>query len=271
MNTFDGNSDIIVSKPIEMNAQPANETLTFVNTRLNAFAEIGIKVPTLDEGDAVKSVTFTCDRSIAGKITKFYLEDLETDPFKRSSNSAIVTSITVTLPESQKSDFTYYMSCWPVTIPENDKVTITLVTENDKKYVKETTIPEDLAFTSGDITAFTVNMKGIKENNPIVMPEYVEVAGIKWATGNLWYDKDGDTKTGFENGWSIAPTQDACIVNTTDGPTTRDVFNFGGITDPWSSNANSCVNITEIPENGFSISGKLYTDQTCATVVTDFA
>lgn len=114
------------------------------------------------------------------------------------------------------------------------------------------------------------------------MPEYsvlepiegtVLVADIYWAQGNLEYDKNGQADAGFAAGWRIAPHQ-AHYFNAELGKTrtyenydTRDVFNLGGIADPFDCQPESAMNAAV----GTNISGKLYTDQACTTPTTDFA
>ena len=275
MNTFDGKSDFILSKAVERTAQPAGETINFDNTRISAIAKVSVKNLELAADDEVESVTFTCQQPIAGKVSQVMLTDIieGVDPMKQHTHETEVKTITVTLPEAQKADFSYYMSVWPETLAAGETYTVVVTTKNDV-YVKEGTIPADkpLVFTSGDITAFTVNMAGVKgesQGDVVAAPKYIEVAGIKWAAGNLQYEKDTTTE-GFAAGWRIANNQ-ASYQN--DNTTTRadynksDLFNFGGINDPFSPLANASV----VAEIGTDISGKLYTDQACTTATTDFA
>ena len=271
MNTFDGASDIIVSERVQRTSQPAaGETISFDNIRISAIVKVTIKNLALAAGDKVESVTFSCNKEIAGKFTKIYLDDIENGtPFAQSSGDGTSGNVTVTLPEAQSGDFSYYMNVWPETLEAGSDYSVTVITTNSK-FIKKGTIPADkpLTFAMGDITSLTVNM-ATAEEDIVASSDYITIAGVKWATGNLWYDEDGTTEDGFVNGWSIAPNQHYCIVNSTDGPTTRDVFNFGGITDPMSHS--TCVNITTIPDEGFNISGKMFTDATCATTTTNYA
>lgn len=266
MDTFDGASDIIVSKRVATTAQPTG--INFNTTRISAIAKVSIKNLALTEGDEVVSVTFDCANYIAGKQTKIYLDDIESgEPFKRSAfDDGKSKKITVTLPEAQTKDFTYYMNLWPTTLEAGTTYIVT-VTTKDGKFVKSGTIPAEkpLVFTPGNMTAITVDMSTAAQDI-VAASDYVTVAGIKWATGNLWYDVNGVTESGFVSGWSIAPNQYYCIENSQDGYTVRDVFNFGGITDPWSPLADSSVNIAA----GTSISGKIYVDAECIDEAVDF-
>lgn len=270
MNTFDGASDMIVSKLINRESQPAaGETISFENTRISAIAQVKIKNLNLSAGDEVVSVTFDCANYIAGKQTKIYLEDFANgEPFKRSEFSdGKSKKVTVTLPEAQTGDFTYYMNLWPTTLEAGTTYVVTVVTK-DSKFIKNGTIPADnpLVFSYGEMTAITVDMSTAAVDI-VASSDYVTVAGIKWATGNLWYDENGDTETGFVNNWSIAPNQYYCITNSLDGYTTRDVFNFGGISDPFSNSLDSAAKA----EQGQIISGKMYTDAECIDETTVFA
>lgn len=269
MNTFDGASDMIVSKLIKRESQPAaGETISFDNVRISAIAQVNIKNLNLSAGDEVVSVTFDCANYIAGKQTKIYLEDFANgEPFKRSEFSdGKSKKVTVTLPEAQTGNFTYYMNLWPTTLEAGSTYVVTVVTK-DSKFIKNGTIPADnpLVFSSGEMTAITVDMSTAAVDI-VASSDYVTVAGIKWATGNLWYDENGDTEEGFVSGWSIAPNQYYCITNSLDGYTARDVFNFGGIKAPFDNIGFATA------EQGTIISGKMYTDAECideTTVFTD--
>ena len=257
MDTFDGASDIIVSERVEKTAQPTG--INFNTTRISAIAKVSIKNLNLSAGDEVVSVTFDCANYIAGKQTKIYLDDIESGkPFDRSEfDTGKSKSITVTLPEAQADDFTYYMNLWPTTLEAGSAYSVTVVTK-DGKFVKSGSIPAEkpLAFTPGNMTAITVDMTTATQDI-VAASDYVTVAGIKWATGNLWYDVNGVTESGFVSGWSIAPNQYCCIANSTDGYTVRDVFNFGGITEPFDNIGFATA------DDGTVISGKMYTDADC--------
>lgn len=257
MDTFDGASDIIVSKRVATTAQPTG--INFNTTRISAIAKVSIKNLALTEGDEVVSVTFDCANYIAGKQTKIYLDDIESgEPFKRSAfDEGKSKKITVTLPEAQTKDFTYYMNLWPTTLEAGTTYIVT-VTTKDGKFVKSGTIPAEkpLVFTPGNMTAITVDMSTTAQDI-VAASDYVTVAGIKWATGNLWYDVNGVTESGFVSGWSIAPNQYYCIDNSQDGYTVRDVFNFGGITDPFSNLGFATA------DEGAVISGMMFEDADC--------
>lgn len=287
MNTFDGKSDFILSKAVERTAQPAGETINFENTRISAIAKVSVKNLALAADDEVVSVTFTCQQPIAGKITNVMLTDIVegVDPMKQHTHATPVNTITVTLPETQKADFSYYMSVWPETLAAGETYAVVVTTKNDV-YVKEGTIPADkpLVFTSGDITAFTVNMAGVKGENSgagddvVEAPAYIEVAGIKWATGNLEYEVGGEKSEGFADGWCIAPNQAHHFYTTGGDITAVDYnkvahFNYGGIEDAFSISYTGALHVAAPVEGAvaFDLSGKMYTDGTCATETSDFA
>ena len=277
MNTFDAGSDFILSKAVEFAAQPVDQTVNFENTRISAIAKVSVKNLALAAADEVVSVTFACEQAIAGKITNVMLEDIVAgnDPMKQHTHATTLNAVTVNLPEAQTGDFSYYMCVWPETLAAGENYTVTVTTKNDI-FVKQGTIPAEkpLAFTSGDITAFTVNMAGVKgesSNGPEeAAPAYIEVAGIKWAAGNLQYEKDAEAGDGFAAGWRIAKNQASYQNGNT---TTRtnfdkvDLYNFGGIADPFSALATASATAAV----GTDISGKMYTDQACTVTTTDFA
>ena len=283
MDALDPKADALVSQIVEMDAQPTTP-ITFTTTRLSSIAKVSIKVPTaLEADDAVTSVIFTCKNDIAGKYGMKWESVAAGTHFTNASFSGGKKTISVTLPEAQTEDFSFYMGLWPTTLAQGSKVTVSLITEKGKEFVKNITLPSAMEFAQGDMTGFTVNMSAT--------PEYIEqtyepiegtvnVAGIYWALGNLEYEKD-TTTVGFAAGWKIAPTQyhhfnmettDASVTN----PTYVNVahFNFGGIgTDEsgvcrgFAPNANYVVNTTA----SFEFSGKMYTDQACTTETTNYA
>ena len=277
MNTYDPTADLIISKGVSLATQPT-ETINFEMARMTALAKVSIKNLALAAGDAVKSVNFVCSKNISGKMTNILTDDIIAGNYALAGmkdSSPVYNNVTVTLPEAQTGDFSYYMSVWPTTIDAGEKVTVTAVTEKGGIFSKEITLPKVMELVSGDILAFTVNMAGIKDANatpeqPVEQPKYVTVAGIKWATGNLQYEKDAEAGEGFAAGWRIAKNQASYQNDSTTARTDynqSDLFNFGGIEDPFSPLATASV----VAEIGTDISGKLYTDQACTTATTDFA
>lgn len=291
MNTYDPLADLILSKGVELAAQPT-EIVNFEMARVTALAKVTIKNLALAEGDAVKSVIFSCDKPIAGKITKMMISDLVAGnyPLAQSAVDTPATAVSVTLPEAQTADFSYYMSVWPTTLDAGSKCTVTIHTTKEAVYSKEITLPKVMELTSGNITAFTVNMAGIGEDAPVEMPDYVTVAGIKWAMGNLEYELNGTTDEGFATGWRIAPSQEHHFNMGTTGDLTGltdynkvALFNYGGIGDDGSHSFYASGYASATPDTYqyalhlasdgavTDISGKMFTDATCATATTDFA
>ena len=198
METFDPLSDFIVSKGVEFTAQPSS-TVNFEMARVSAIAKVTIKSLALAASDAVKSVTFACDKTIAGKITKIMIADIVAgnNPLSQSEESEPAQSVTTTLPVPQGGNFSYYMSVWPTTLAAGEKCHITITTSNNIAYTKEITLPKAMEFTSGNITAFTVNMAGIgsQENQTILQPG--KLVGLEQLTesvcnravkANIWLD-----------------------------------------------------------------------------------
>ena len=285
MDALDPKADALVSQIVEMDAQPTTP-ITFTTTRLSSIAKVTIKVPTaLAADDAVTGVIFTCENDIAGKYSMKWESVAAGTHFTNATDNATDKTISVTLPEAQTEDFSFYMGLWPTTLAQGSEVTVSVMTEKGKEFIKTVTLPSAMEFAQGDMTGFTVNMSAT--------PEYIEqtyepiegtvnVAGIYWALGNLEYTKDGNSTTDdFVKDWRIAPTQyhhfnmettDASVTNTTYVNVAH--FNFGGIgTDEsgvcrgFAPNANYVVNTTA----SFEFSGKMYTDQTCTTVTTNYA
>ena len=283
MNTYDPTADLIISKGITTAVQPT-EPVNFEMARMTAVGKVTIKNLALAAGDAVKSVNFACSKNISGKMTNIFTDDIIAGNYPLTGmkdSSPVYNNVTVTLPEAQTGDFSYYMSVWPVTLDAGSTCTVTVATVNDGVYTKEITLPKVMEFVSGDITAFTVNMAGIPNSNvtpeqPVEQPKYVTVAGIKWATGNLEYEKD-TTADGFAAGWSLTETQYSYIYMEQNGDLTNlsnydktNYFNWGGIADPFSCAKTSAISMAT-SEPAFDYSGKMYTDQACTVATTDFA
>lgn len=286
MDSLDANADVFVSQVVECTTQPT-ESVTFETTRISSIAKVSVKVPTaLASGDAVKSVTFACDNDIAGQYRLKWDSVKANNPLQDKGTKDLAKTITVTLPTAQNVDFSYYMGLWGTTLAKDSKVTVTLLTNNDKMYIKTVTLTEDLVFTTGDMTTLTVNMSKVQE---YVEQTYepiegtVNVAGIYWALGNLEYEVDGTTDTGFAAGWRIAPTQYHFFYmpseGNTDGHNTSISnynkvahFNFGGIPfgeeiNPFSTSHKSALHIAGPTgeDSAFDFSGKMFTDATCTT------
>lgn len=198
MNTYDPLSDFIVSKGVELPSQPTS-TVNFEMARVTALAKVTIKNLALVPGDAVKSVTFSCDKTIAGKITKIMVADLVAGvyPLTHSEVDDPVNSVTVTLPEPQRGDFSYYMSVWPTTLDAGSSCTVIVATNNNVTYTKQIVLPKVMELTSGDITAFTVNMSGVGSQSASVILEPGKLVGLEQLTesvckraikANIWLD-----------------------------------------------------------------------------------
>lgn len=287
LNSFDATTDFILSKPVYCTTQPTS-SLDFETTRINAIAKVTIKVPTaLALGDAIKSVTFACDKPIAGKVGLSWDEIVNGTPLNNLIDAPTEKQVIVTLPTAQSANFSYYMNVWPATLAKDSKVTVTLLTNNDKKFIKEVTLPEALEFVQGDMTTLTVNMSAVAE---YVEQTYepiegtVNVAGIYWALGNLEYEVDGDTDTGFATGWRIAPTQYHHFYIGTTGDIKDTItdydkvahFNYGGIGSDGTHSfyCNAYVDYAlHLPADGTvtDISGKIFTDAACTTPASSWA
>ena len=279
MNTFDSLSDFLVSNTVITTAQPTG-AINFNLSRVTAIAKVTVKGLKLAADEAVERVTFSCENDIAGKRTNIMTEDIKNglDPLTQATVASVGKSITVVLPEAQTGQFSYYMNLWPETLAVGSNYIVKVVTNAGKEYIKEATIAKDLEFTSGNITAVTVNMAGIGEDIDTSLP-YVEVAGIKWATGNLEYEVNGTTSKGFVTNWSIAPSQEHhfYIGTTGDNKSISNYdkvshFNFGGIGEgALHIDPASAVHLSGETETAFDFSGKMYTDQDCTIATTDFA
>ena len=143
-------------------------------------------------------------------------------------------------------------------------------------------------------TTLAAKFNGTFEKFDPVVVDYVEVAGVKWAKGNLQFEKDR-TETGFRPNWSISSSQwhyfeyektEAYTAEHNGGtaagkaynesnPTRQDMindynnrydhFNFGGISNPWSRSYEDHCAVEDS-----DISGKIYIDRECKTEAPSF-
>ena len=292
MSTFDGAADMLIGKPIQMAAQPLDtDVLKFEIGRMSAIGKVTVKGVTLDAGDKVTAVKITFAQLVSGKITKIMTENLRTGNYPQpfEFDASATKYVSVTLPEPQAGEFTYYMCCWPQIVATSSAYTVELTTEKGATITKSSTIAADLTFSAGDITSFTINMAAAgneptpepePEPTPTEKPEYITVAGVNWAAGNLEYDKSGVTDPGFAAGWAIAPTQyhhfHTGVTGDINGENVRNNydqsahFNYGGIENPFTYVIDFVAAINA-SDPAFDMSGKMYTDKACTNATTDFA
>ena len=162
MDTFDGAADLLISDAETTTAQPDGGSVDFNINRVSAIGKVTVKNLALSEGDSVQSVTFSCGKPVAGRMTNILLSDIVSglDPLTNGKVIEADTAITTSLAEPQTGDFTYFFSCWPTTLAEGDSYTV-MVTTTKGNYIKTATIPSPLTFTSGRMTTFTINMAGV--------------------------------------------------------------------------------------------------------------
>ncbi len=162
--TYDPNADLMVSMVVEATEQPT-EVQPVRFTRLVAVAEMTLKNFELEDGDVIKSVTFTAEgKTIAGTITSNL-----TAPYEGFEAKAGVSSVSVDIPE-EGFDSKVYFTLLPTTLAEGEKYTVAIVTEK-YLYAKTGEIPEgkSLAFEAGNVTRFGANMSGVAKGDKWVL------------------------------------------------------------------------------------------------------
>ena len=175
-----------------------------------------------------------------------------------------------------------------VNMPVADYKEITVdIYEGDNLITSQVLNENIVSLYRASMSSVSARIKGSFEKFDPVDVQYIEVAGIKWAKGNLQFEKDG-TETGFRPNWRLSPKQwhyyeyeeteaykvkhDGGTANgvaySESNPTRQDLlndytrrydhFNFGGISSPWSR-----LNVNHAQCLGLDISGKMYMDTEC--------
>lgn len=151
--SYDPNADLMVSKPVVVDAQPTAAQLVEF-TRMAAVVKMTLKNLKLEAGDEVERVIFTAEgeKTLAGSVNV----DLNA-PHEFTVNDG-VNSVSVA---TTKKDNVYF-TVLPTTLEAGDAYTITVVT-NRRLYVKQGKIAEGKTLTleAGMVNRFGVNMQGV--------------------------------------------------------------------------------------------------------------
>ena len=211
--------------------------------------------------DKAKTIVISSDKSLSGEFSVALPEAFET------GIAAVAGDKTVTI-DLGDSPQTTVNAFFPIPVGDYSFLKATAYSAAGVS-VGEIDLSSGLiSVTRGLLLSYVLEMSGTAKPTPI--PGTVNVAGIYWAIGNLQYEKDGATSNGFAAGWHIAASQAGYYhQNLTSGRSDfnkAEIYNFGGITDPFSAVATSSATAAV----GTDISAKMYKDQACTVETTDF-
>ena len=214
--------------------------------------------------DKAKTIVISSDKSLSGEFSINLPGAFETGIMAIDGDNTITIDLGGSAPSTVNAFF-------PIPVGDYSYLKATAYSEAGISLGEVSLSSGNMSASRGLLLSYNLEMPGASK--PAVIPGTVNVAGIYWAVGNLEYQKDGATSNGFAEGWCIAPNQahyfDASVGTTRsyENYDKRDVFNLGGIADPFDCEATSAMNAAV----GTNISGLMYTDQACTAVTTDFA
>lgn len=184
--SYDAAFDVLLSKAVVMDAQPATEGLRFSMQRLNGALKLSVKNLALATGEEVESITFACEQPIVGEV-KVTFDDLAAGtypiPFEvEAGKTAVKTSINNTT-----GNFEVFYSCLPATLKAGESYTVTVKTDN-ATYHKVAKLPADMVIEPNEITSVTVNMSGATTKTDVLKfnDAYEYVIACKAADGKIY-------------------------------------------------------------------------------------
>ncbi len=161
--SFDPAADLMISQSVEKTVQPTTDGITFSFARVAALARMTITNLGLADGENVRQVSFAATgKKLAGRN---YL-DLATGKvveFGYSNTSERIVLDYSSVTGLNKSAFPVWFACLPCTLATGDAFTVIVTSDKNKTYTKSVTLGEaqKIAFASGQLSTFTVNMSGI--------------------------------------------------------------------------------------------------------------
>lgn len=215
--SFDPTADILVSKPIETEAQPTELNMQF--KRLVALGKLTLT--NLPNGVQIEKVVFTAGaqdvlagrnyvNATTGKVSEYGYSDNKTNTITINYNEPISTS-------------EIYFTCNPFKMEAGETFKVEVVC-GDKSYAREVEIPADrsLTFVEGDLNTFSVDMANATSEDVVTLADgnYAVIAkggskyyAMKGVSGGKYMthtevDYDGSAATFATNDetlvWSIA-------------------------------------------------------------------
>lgn len=211
------------------------------------------------------SIVFTSDKNLSGLHSVALPDGMVTGAAASNGDK----TVTVTFTEAAPTMVNVFFA-----LPIGDHAHLTATAYNaEGKKLNEVVLGTLIAASRGLLLDYQIELPVMVPSKPAPIEGTVNVAGIYWALGNLEYEKGGNTGNGFAAGWHIASNQahyyDAALgkERVYANYDKRDVFNLGGIADPFDCEVTASINAPA----GTAFSGKMYADQACTTETTDFA
>lgn len=230
------------------------QLLSYVTVKVGNIPSDAVRLVISSDKDLSGNYTFDVEQAMAGGIPA------------RDGSSVIVAPV-----ESGQSSATYSVA---VPVAEYSALHVKSVASDGKTITEGELLASSSLLSRSEQRSLEMELPEYYEEIPEI-PGAVYVCGTYWAKGNLVHAA-GDTAEGFRTGWKIAQEQwyyvnyeNATGSNVTFKPENYDLcdhFNFGGLEDPFSNDAASCINAAV----GTDVSGKMYLDQSCLTPTTDF-
>ena len=227
--------------------------------QLTAYVTIQLsKVPTM-----AKSIVISSDKNLSGEFSVALPDAFET------GIAAVAGDKTVTIELGEGAGATVN-AFFPIPVGDYSYLKATAYSAAGVAVGEVDLASSLISVTRGLLLSYVLEMPAVNVK-PTPIAGTVNVAGIYWALGNLQYEKGGVTSNGFADGWHIAASQAGFYhQNLTSGRDNFDkseIYNFGGIADPFSAVATSSATAAV----GSDISAKMYTDQACTVATEDFA
>ena len=149
--SFDPQADVLVAKQLEYNAQP-----TELNMQFKRLVALGKMTLTNIETDAaITKVIFSVeDKVLAGRN----IVNTTTGEVEEYGYDAATSAITLNY-EGNTSNVIYF-TCNPFELVAGDTFKVTVICADQTAYVREVELNKTLTFTAGNMSKFSVNMKG---------------------------------------------------------------------------------------------------------------
>ena len=154
-DSYDANADLMIAKPIATTKQPTALLMQF--TRLVSVAKMTLKG--MPEDKNITSLTFTAaGKALAGRAY-VNLNTGEVSEYGYTGQKSEAITLNIAESDAINNDAVYF-TCFPFALAEGDTFEVKAVTADKYTYTKTVTLNESksLAFTVGNMSAFTVNM-----------------------------------------------------------------------------------------------------------------
>lgn len=201
-SSFDPAADLMIAQSVRKTSQPTQDGIAFAFGRVSALAKMTLTNLALSDGETVQQVSFAAaGKNLAGRS---YL-DLATGKivelgYSNSSERIVMDYSAVT--GLSAASFPVWFACLPCDLAAGDAFTVIVTSNQNKTYTKTVTLADTqtLAFASGKLSTFTVDMSGIAGESiastaRVATLKYEEVSELSMAyatpveytnAGGLW-------------------------------------------------------------------------------------